>query len=409
MSRRRPAFVTRLFLALFLLSAVPAVTLLGLATWGLRNYVELAGSGGAWGRVGDTGSALLDVLGTAPSDSVIQDAATEHEQELSRSVRLARRWDLVAGGLSAALPWVALVLGLSLAAVAAWTARQLARQLSRPVNEIVDWAGMLAKEEPLPEAETSDGHGPPEFATLRAAFRDMAERLAEGRRQALEAERLRGLTEMARRVAHEIKNPLTPLTLALRQARQQADDGHTDALQDSLAVIADEAERLDEMARTFAQLGRLPEGPRSAIDLEEMLRHLLSTHVPTSILARLEVEGQIPLVQGHLDSLNRAFRNLLGNAVEALGDQSDGRIEIKIALRNGSVEISIADNGPGIAHDDREHIWDPEFTTKRRGTGLGLALVRQTVRAHGGDVRLGAGERGANFLVRLPFDNGIRK
>jgi signal transduction histidine kinase len=402
MRRRRFSFTTRLFLVLFLLSAVPSLALLGLATWGLRNYVELAGSAGPWGRVADTGGELLDALDEAGADSTVQAAAEEHEAELSRSVGFARSWDLIAQRLAAALPWAALVLGLSLAVVAAWAARQLARQLSRPVGEIVVWAEKLAGEEPLPEASPRHERGPPEFSVLRRAFRSMAERLAEGRRQALEAERLRALNEMARRVAHEIKNPLTPLMLAVRQARQLARDQH-EALDEPLTVIADEADRLDEMARSFSQLGKLPEGPTSEIDLEEMLRGLLASDLPDTVSSDLRAEDDLPLVDGHLAALSRAFRNLLGNAVEALDDRPDARIDVAIASKDGVIEVAITDNGPGVPSEHAGRVWDPDFTTKRTGTGLGLALVRQTVRAHGGDVELRDSNEGACFCVTLPL------
>jgi signal transduction histidine kinase len=401
MRNGRPSFATRLFFVLFLLSAVPSVALLGLAAWGIRTQVELGGAG-AWSRVGDTGSELLDALDEAGADSLVQAAAEQHEEELSRSVQLARRWDLIAGRLAGALPWIALVVGLSLAVVAALAARQLARLLSRPVNEVVDWAGRLAREEPLPGPSPAELQGPPEFAGLRRAFRDMAERLAEGRRQALEAERLRGLTEMARRVAHELKNPLTPLMLALRQARHAATKGQPDALEEPLNVISQEAERLDEIARSFSQLGRLPEGPKSEIDLAEMLQELLRRDLPDSVKGTLTVEGTVPHVEGQLDALNRIFRNLLGNAVEALSARTDGRIRVVIAQAGDAVEVAIADNGPGISAEHREQVWDPDFTTKSRGTGLGLALVRQTIRAHGGEVELRDVDEGACFLVRLP-------
>ncbi len=402
MRRRRLSFATRLFIALFLLSAIPTVALVGLATWGLRSYVELAGAGGAWQGVGDTGRTLLNAVERAEPDSAARAAAAEHERELSRSVSLARRWDLIANRLARALPWVALVLGLSLGIAAALTARQLARQLSRPVSEVVDWAGRLSREEPLPGPSPAHQHGPPEFSVLRDAFRNMAARLAEGRRQALEAERLKGLTEMARRVAHEIKNPLTPLILATRQARLHAVRGQANAIEETLDVIEHEAQRLDEMARSFAQLGRLPEGPTSQIDLSELLRQLLATDLPDSVTGTLHAPRGSPIVQGHLEALTRAFRNLLGNAVEALSDRPDSRIEVTIAQDDAVVEIMIADNGPGVPPEHRDRIWFPDFTTKKRGTGLGLALVRQTVQAHGGTIELIAGESGASFVVRLP-------
>ncbi|MGD2153604.1 MAG: HAMP domain-containing sensor histidine kinase [Gemmatimonadales bacterium] len=397
----RPNFATRLFVVLFLLSAVPSVALLGLAAWGIRTQVELGGAE-AWSRVGDTGSELLDALDEAAADSLVQAAAQRHEDELSRSVQLARRWELIAGRLAGALPWIALVVGLSLAGVAALAARQLARLLSRPVNEVVDWAGRLAREEPLPDPRPAELHGPPEFAVLRRAFRNMAERLTEGRRQALEAERLRGLTEMARRVAHEMKNPLTPLMLALRQARHVASKLQATGLEEPLNVISQEAERLDEIARSFSQLGRLPEGPKSRIDLAEMLQELLRRDLPDSVKSTLTVDDTVSHVEGHLDPLNRVFRNLLGNAVEALSARPDGRIDVTITQAGDAVEVAIADNGPGISAEHREQVWGPDFTTKSRGTGLGLALVRQTVRAHGGEVELRDVDQGACFVVRLP-------
>lgn len=402
MRRRRLPFATRLFIVLFLLSAIPSAALLGLATWGLRNYVELAGGAGAWQGISDTGRDLLEAVEGAEPDSAVQAAAARHEEVLSRSVRLSRRWDLIAGRLARALPWVALVLGLCLAAVAALAARQLAQGLSRPVNEVVDWAGRVARAQPLPPPRAADAQGPPEFTVLRDAFRRMAEHLAEGRRQALEAERLRGLTEMARRVAHEIKNPLTPLMLALRQAHHLATRGQLEDLQEPLRVISLEAERLDEMARSFSQLGRLPEGPTSEIDLQEMLRELLESDLPESVTGTLTVEAELPRVEGHLAALNRVFRNLLGNAVEALGDRPDARIDVTISSGNGTLEVAIADNGPGIPAEDRERIWDPDFTTKKKGTGLGLALVRQTVRAHDGEIDVRSSDEGACFVVRLP-------
>ena len=407
MRRRRISFATRLFLVLFLLSGVPSVALLGLATWGLRNYVELAGGGGAWQSIGDTGQELLDALEEAEPDSVVQAAADAHQEDLSRSVGLARRWDLIADRLANALPWVALVLGLSLATVAAWAARQLARQLSRPVDEVVDWAGRLAREEPLPRPSSAERREPPEFATLREAFRNMAGRLAEGRRQALEAERLRGLTEMARRVAHEIKNPLTPLMLAIRQARQLAARSHEVSFDVPLGIAEQETARLDEMARSFAQLGRLPEGPTSEIDLEEMLGDLLKSDLPDTVSGTLHVTAVQPSIDGHLTALTRAFRNLLGNAVEALGDSADARIDVTITADDEFIDIAIADNGPGVAQEHRDRLWDPDFTTKSRGTGLGLALVRQMIHAHGGTVELRQAEEGACFVVRFPTSQRV--
>jgi signal transduction histidine kinase len=157
------------------------------------------------------------------------------------------------------------------------------------------------------------------------------------------------------------------------------------------------------MARSFAQLGRLPEGPTSEIDLKEMLGELLRTDLPQTVEGALNAPDDLPRVRGHLTALSRAFRNLLGNAVEALGEGRGGRVEVTLSEADGQVEVAVADNGPGIPDEQRERVWDPDFTTKRRGTGLGLALVRQTVQAHGGTVELRRSDTGACFVVRLPL------
>jgi len=158
----------------------------------------------------------------------------------------------------------------------------------------------------------------------------------------------------------------------------------------------------DEMARSFAQLGRLPEGPTSEIDLSELMRQLLASDLPDSVTGTLHTPDAPLFVHGHLEALTRAFRNLLGNAVEALSERADSRIDVTITQGDGFVDIAIADNGPGVPPEHHGQIWFPDFTTKKRGTGLGLALVRQTVQAHGGSVELMAREGGACFIVRLP-------
>lgn len=408
---RKSSYATRLFVALFVLSAVPSLLLLGAGTWALSEYVALTGSLGPWGRAAETGKALLDeVERTAASNSELARAADAHREELSRSVAFARRFELLGGRLARALPVLALTLWLLLVGTCAlWVARKLAGQMSRPVAELVGWAERIARDEPLPAPREAEERGAPEFRALRLAFREMADRLAEGRARALEAERLRTWTEMARRVAHELKNALTPLRLGVAQLERTAarspDAGP--AVQQPLRVIAEESQRLEEMARSFAQLGRMPEGPTSEIDLGEMLAGLLQTHVSRKAKATLRVPDDLPLVRGHHDAVSRVFRNLLLNALDALEGQPEPRIQVSVERADSTVHVRVADSGPGIDPAFFDRIWEPDFSTKSRGTGLGLALVRQTVRAHGGEVQarnLAGG--GAEFIVSLPVGAG---
>jgi signal transduction histidine kinase len=234
----------------------------------------------------------------------------------------------------------------------------------------------------------------------------MAAELEASRERALEAERTRTWIAMARRVAHELKNPLTPLRLAVHTlSRSEAADAPE--VREALEVIGAESDRLDELARAFAQFGRLPDGPPSEIDLRELLDYLLRTHLPPAISWRLDAPEELPLIQGHHDALARAFANLLLNAVDAL-DGGAGTVHVALevaAEAEGEViEARIADSGPGIPPEHLERIWEPDFSTRSRGTGLGLALVRQTVQAHGG--RAWARNRpggGAEFHIQLPL------
>lgn len=401
---RRSSYATRLFVALFLLSAVPSLVLLGAGTWAVSEYVSLTGSLGPWSRVAETGRALLErVEESAPADSALARAAEAHRDELSRSVARSRQFELLGGRLARALPAVGLMLWVLLVGLwALWIARKLAGQMSKPVGELVGWAERIARAESLPPARETEEKEAPEFRSLREAFRQMAERLAEGRARALEAERLRTWTEMARRVAHELKNSLTPLRLAVARLERGAPGGRDD--EELLRVIVEESDRLEEMARGFAQLGRLPEGPVSEIDLGEMLAGLVHTHVEGKARARVHVAENVPFVRGDHEALSRVFRNLLLNAVEAVQGRPDSRIRVWVERDDAAVRVHVADSGPGIDPSILDRIWEPDFTTKSRGTGLGLALVRQTVRAHGGDVEARTAEGGgADFVVRLPI------
>jgi signal transduction histidine kinase len=149
-----------------------------------------------------------------------------------------------------------------------------------------------------------------------------------------------------------------------------------------------ESNRLDRMAKSFAEFGRLPEGPAAEIDISELVRYTARSCVPSTIVLDLQIDENLPRVFGQNAALAGALANVLLNAVDALGNK--GQITVKArSVRMGgrdAVRISVADNGPGIASDTLETIWEPYVTNKPGGTGLGLAIARQAVWAHDGTV-----------------------
>jgi signal transduction histidine kinase len=215
-------------------------------------------------------------------------------------------------------------------------------------------------------------------------MREMAAAIDAGRKRAAEAERLKAYRESARRVAHELKNPLTPIRFAIDRLRRESPPN----LQETIEVLRVESARLERIARAFAEFGRLPEGPASEIDVAELVRHAASAASSQTIAVDVAASEDLPHVIGHHDALAGALSNVILNAVDAC--DGNGHIEISATttkLRGkDAVSIEISDNGSGIAPAELSQIWDPYITHKPGGTGLGLAIARQAVLAHDGTV-----------------------
>jgi signal transduction histidine kinase len=168
------------------------------------------------------------------------------------------------------------------------------------------------------------------------------------------------------------------------------------------------------MARSFAEFGRLPEGPPAEIDMGELIRYTARSCVPPAIVLDLQIDDNLPRVHGHNGALAGALSNVLLNAVDASGDTGRITVSARSVVANGqsAVRISVSDNGKGIAPEKLETIWEPYVTNKPGGTGLGLAIARQAVWAHDGTVNatstLG---KGTEIQLTIPADgvNAERK
>ncbi len=392
------SFQSRIFLAILLVVAIPGVVGLGVGTLALREFVSASGTAGPWDQVGESGLELveaIDSLSLDPAtDSTLAELADRHRQNLSASVTLSRRYSFVASRTLSQLPVVAIGTAIGIALLALFAARHLSRTFSRPVVDLVGWTQVLARAEALPPASRDPRREVAEIAELRNALRTMAGELKVGREREREATKLRSWTEMARRVAHELKNPLTPMRMAATTIVRLDDPRSLECGQ----VLVEEIDRLDEMARSFAQFARMPEGPPAPIDLGELLTSVATRYFPDVEDLELDIEATSGMVMGHHEPLVRTFRNLLVNAQEA-----GSPVKVELTHSGDQLEVRIADSGPGIPENDLESIWAPDFTTKQKGTGLGLPMVRKTVEAHGGSVHAKTLARGgAEFTVSLP-------
>jgi signal transduction histidine kinase len=153
-------------------------------------------------------------------------------------------------------------------------------------------------------------------------------------------------------------------------------------------VLEVETTRLDAMARSFAQFGKLPEGPRAPIDLGELARYAARATTAPNVTIGVDVADDAPMIDGHYDALSRALSNIVINAVDACEDGGEVTVNVRRSEMDGhpAAEIVVSDTGRGIDPEKLPRIFDPYVTTKAGGTGLGLAIVRQTVLAHDGCV-----------------------
>jgi signal transduction histidine kinase len=394
------SFQRRILLALLGVGLVPSLLLLLAGTLIFRETVTGTGTAGPWDSLAESGQTLLEAVETIQAgDPQVAEAARAHREALSEGLRYSRIYALVAQHLLNLIPFLALGVALLVGALSYWVARQLSRGFSRPIGDLVGWTQLIAQERPLPPRGPADTRGVHEFTQLREALRHMSDQLEEGRLQAVQAAKLRSWMEMARRVAHELKNPLTPMRMAAENVAR-LDDGTARVAGE---VLLEEIARLEDMARAFAQFGRMPEGPPSEVDLVELLQGLLLQHEGVGPTLRFEPSPGTPLVMAHYDAVLRCFRNLLLNALEAAGP--DGEVAVRVAREREHVRVEIHDTGPGIPEEHQERIWDPDFTTKTGGTGLGLAMVRSTIAIHKGKVEVtNRPGGGAVFTVELPLE-----
>ena len=390
-------FRRRIFVILVVMTVVP--TVLAVAGWvlSIRRLLPAAGARASTERVAATARSLLEGVDTLHLTVDERALLRHHLDEVSASVSLARRAETFLRYYTAGFAVVILLLGAAVLYAAVNLAGHLSRQLSRPIDELVGWTQLIRRHEPLPIGTPT--RGAPEFEALRQALRELAAALATARDRELEAERLRTFREVARRVAHEIKNPLTSMRIAVDQL--QRPDGRPDRTAIAVQVLAAETDRLERLAKEFSEFGRLPEGPQSEVDLVELLEELGRTGVPPEVAVRITTHDGRRTVFGHYEPLRRAFANLYRNAAEAM--KGRGAIDVTVTGDGSGLAVTVADHGPGIPAELHQRVFEPYFTTKDDGTGLGLALVRVTLEAHRGTISVAETPGGgATFAIVFP-------
>jgi len=224
----------------------------------------------------------------------------------------------------------------------------------------------------------------------------------------IRAQKVAAWREVARRLAHEIKNPLTPIQLSAERLRRHFTGAPPQAkalVEECTQTIVGEVESLKGLVDEFSQFARMPSPRTVPTDLAQLVTDTIALY--NGIFADIRIEPRfgpgVPLVRLDPEQIRRVVINLVDNAIEAMERRGDIVVETQRDLANSVVRVIVADNGPGIPAAEREKLFLPYYSTKRRGSGLGLAIVRRIIAEHGGSIDVGDNTpRGTRFTIELP-------
>jgi len=228
----------------------------------------------------------------------------------------------------------------------------------------------------------------------------------------LHAQKQAAWREVARRVAHEIKNPLTPIALSAERIqmylnRKPADASALEVVRSCATTIENAVDTVRSLVNEFATLASFPASKPQPADINDIAENALSMFNGrlNEVRVRTVFANNLPKVMADSDAIKRAIANLVDNAAEAVQGSMVKEIEISTALvaSRDAVEICVADSGPGVTREAKERLFLPYFSTKSRGTGLGLAIVSRIVEDHRGYIRVEENKPvGARFVIELP-------
>ncbi|HEY8431833.1 MAG TPA: ATP-binding protein [Sandaracinaceae bacterium] len=282
----------------------------------------------------------------------------------------------------------------------------LAMTIARPLRELESAASRVGAGDMATMITVRSGG---EVGKAIGAFNRMTAELQQAQARLRRAERIAAWRDIARRIAHEIKNPLMPIQTSIETMRKTHARRHPDfdeIFEESTLTILEEVERLKRIVTEFSRFARLPRPRPTELAVDDVAQHVVGLHAGGDVLVTMEVEGSPPRVRADREQLTQVLVNLVQNAADAARarhGESGGRVHVVVSPAESGVRIEVIDNGPGIPEPERERIFEPYYTTKAGGTGLGLAIVHRIVSDHGGRIDVDEAEGGgAVFEVVLP-------
>ncbi len=289
---------------------------------------------------------------------------------------------------------------LTSVALGVWLARSVTGRVARLVEATRAAAGGdLEARVPV--------RGRDEIGELSASFNVMLDEIRRGRDRIVYLEKISAWQGLARRLAHEIKNPLTPIQLAIQELHRSYrgdDPAFLYKLNESLEIVEEEVATLRRLVETFSEFAKMPPLQAETVEINTFLSDFLR-HNP-HLAGKVELRAGTPAtVKLDRNLMGRVLVNLIQNGLEATGD--DKPVELEVEAGESWVTVQVADRGPGLSAEARERLFQPYFTTKPDGTGLGLAIVKKIILQHGGEIGIQDREGGGTiFNLRLRAERG---
>ncbi|MFZ5517106.1 MAG: sensor histidine kinase [Candidatus Zhuqueibacterota bacterium] len=347
----------------------------------------------------DLGGNNVGVVAFAVSDHVLR-----AKEQISESLRIYKSLSLIKKSVvEAQIIWgLATIFIIMLALSAIYAGKILSRGISEPIKELVVGMQRVASGD---LTRPVDVKAKDELKFLITSFNTMARDLQTSQEKLVQAERLAAWQDVARRVSHEIRNALTPIQLSLHRLQTHLQGEVTQPVDSSISVIQEEVESLRRISEEFSQFARMPKITRAPENVNDIVRSLanLIEAEPHAISLRLTLDEAAPEVSVDRDQIKRALHNLVKNSIDASSIGGVIFIETKsVAEEKFRVKIIVRDMGNGIPAEDLEKIFEPYFTTKKRGMGLGLSIVKRIIEDHDGKIAIeSALHKGTTITVLL--------
>jgi nitrogen fixation/metabolism regulation signal transduction histidine kinase len=303
--------------------------------------------------------------------------------------------------LTAAVAAAAILVGLLLT----WW---VSARITRPIEELAEGA-----------REVAAGHwdarinlkGRDETGQLAAAFNNMTQTLVSQRERLVQTERVAAWRELARRLAHELRNPLFPLQITvenMQRARQLGPEQFQEVFNESTATLKAELANLNSIVNRFSDFSKMPAPEFSRVDINESIRGAVRLFEPQfhevgkpNIAVEYFLKESLPEIDGDIELLHKAFQNLVLNAMDAM--PAGGTLTFRTMETQPGIRVEVSDTGKGLTPEECSRLFTPYYTTKQQGTGLGLAIVQSVISDHRGTISVASEEgHGTTFRIELP-------